>query len=91
MVNVTVSYYPKIFAFEDSKLLLDLCLANSRILYFWYILKSIYKCIIELPAVLICKGGLIKDKGGVGLFQVSQKERLFYFLWQPSTLGGNLI
>ena len=36
------------------------------------------------PAVL----GLIKSKGGVGSFQVSQKERLFHFLCQPSALRG---
>ena len=28
--------------------------------------------------------GLIKNKGGVGLFQISQKERLFHVLYQPS-------
>ena len=30
-----------------------------------------------MAAVLICKGGLIKNKVGVGLFQISQKEKLF--------------
>ena len=29
-------------------------------------------------------GSLIKNKGGVGLFQISQKERLFHVLYQPS-------
>ena len=28
--------------------MLDLCLANSRILFFWYALESIHKVIIEL-------------------------------------------
>ena len=42
------------------------------------------------PAVLICKGVLIKNKGGVGLFQISQKKRLFHLLQQPSALGHNL-
>ena len=51
MVNVTASYYSQKFAFECSKLLLDLCLADSRILYFWYVLKSIHKFIIELHAL----------------------------------------
>ena len=27
----------------------------------------------------------------VGLFEISQKERLFHLLWQPSTLGGTLM
>ena len=35
-------------------------------------------------------GGLIKSKGGVGLFQILKKERLFYLLYQPSALGDNL-
>ena len=28
--------------------------------------------------------GLIKNKGGVGLFQISEKERLFHLLYQPN-------
>ena len=32
----------------------------------------------------------MKSKGGVRLFQISQKERLFDLLWQPSALGSNL-
>ena len=53
----------KTFSLESSKeLLLHLCLADSRILYFWQVLESIHK---------------FKNKGGVGLFQISQKERLF--------------
>ena len=35
-------------------------------------------------------GGLRKNKRGVVLFQISQKERLFHPLWQPSTLWSNL-
>ena len=75
------------------KLLLDICLADSRILYFWYVLKSIHTFIIELHArQCLFVRGLIKNNGGVGLFQISQKERLFHLLWQPtSTLWGNLI
>ena len=33
--------------------------------------------------------GLIKNKGGVGLFQISQKEILFHLLYQPGALGDN--
>ena len=51
MVIVTTSYYPKTFAFESSKLLLDIYLVDSRILHFWYVLKSIHKFIIELHAL----------------------------------------
>ena len=53
MVNVTASYSPKTFSFEGSKWLLDLCLVDSRILYFWYVLESIRKSIIGLH-VLQC-------------------------------------
>ena len=35
--------------------------------------------------------GLVKSKEGVGVFQISQKERRFHLLWQPSTLGVYLI
>ena len=51
MVNVTTSYFLKTFSFEGSNELLDFCLANSIILYFWYVLESILKFIIELHAV----------------------------------------
>ena len=43
--------FPKIFCFEISKQLLDLCLADSRILYFWQVLESTHKFIIELHAL----------------------------------------
>ena len=43
------------------------------------------------PAVLMFKvRGPIKNKGGVGLFQTLQQERLFHLLWQSSALGDNL-
>ena len=35
-------------------------------------------------------GGLIKNKGGAVLIQISQKERLSHILWQPSAFGNNL-
>ena len=34
--------------------------------------------------------GLLKTKGGVGLFHIPQMEILFHLLWQPSALGDNL-
>ena len=40
--------FPQTFSVESSKQLLDLCLAESRILYFWQVLESIHKLIIEL-------------------------------------------
>ena len=50
--------------------------------------RGIYpQFIIELHVhVLQCFlwGGLIKNKGGAGLFRISQKEKLFHILYQPS-------
>ena len=81
MVSLIASYYPKTFAFEGSTLLLDICLADSKILYFWYVLKSIHKFIIELHALQCLLGRWSnKNKEGVGLFQILQKERLFHLL-----------
>ena len=36
------------------------------------------------------QGGLIKNKGGLGLFQISQKERIFISYNNKGLLGGNL-
>ena len=44
---------PEKFSFEGPKKLLDLCFADNRILYFWQVLESIHKFIIELH-VLQC-------------------------------------
>ena len=78
MVSVAASYYPKTLAFEGFKLLLDICLADRRILSFWYALKSIHKFIIKIHDLQwLFVTGSNKKKGGVGLFRISQKERLF--------------
>ena len=47
------SIFPKTFSFESSKSLVDLCLPDSRILYFWQALEPMHKFIIEL-CVLHC-------------------------------------
>ena len=51
MVNATASYSPKTFYFESSKKLLNLCFADSKILYFWKVLESIYEFIIGIHAL----------------------------------------
>ena len=50
MVNVTVSLFHKTVSFESFKKLLDFLLgrADSKILYFWQVLESMHKFIIEL-------------------------------------------
>ena len=40
-----------------------------------------------MPCSAYLYGGLISNKGGVGLFQISQNESLFHLLRQLSTLG----
>ena len=66
MVNVTASYYRKTYAFEGSKLLLDLHLADGRILYFWQVLEYIHKFIIELHVLqcLFVRGSNKKQRRG---------------------------
>ena len=51
MVSVTASFSSKTFVLEGSKLMLALCPADSRILCFWYVLKSTHKFIIEHHAL----------------------------------------
>ena len=89
MANVTASYFQKRFSFESWKYLLDLCLDDCRTLVLTGpgIHPQFYHKLHALDTYLW--GGLIKNKGGVGLFQISQKERLF-ISHEPSTLGGNL-
>ena len=88
MVNVTASCSPKTFAFEGSKLLLDLCLVDSRILYFWYVLKSIHKFIIELhaPQCLFEKGSN-KNQRRDRIISNFTKGETFSFLMTKVLLG----
>ena len=52
--------------------------------------QSILKLIVELHVVQqLLVRVLIKNNGGVGLFKISQKERLFHLSWQLSALEGN--
>ena len=91
MVSMIASYSPKTFSFEGSKLLLDFCLAGNRILYFCNDLESIHKFIIEL---LVLQSSFVRESNKKQrrgrIFSNFTKGRLFYLLWQPSALGGNL-
>ena len=79
--------FPKTLSFESSKYLI----AGSRILYFWQVLESIHKFIIELNALqCLFVWDLIKNKERVGLFQISLKERLF-ISYDNQVLLGYLI
>ena len=44
---------------------------------------------LHIPQYLFV-GGSNKKQRGVGLFQISQNERLFHPQWQPNALGDNL-
>ena len=83
--------FPETFSFESSKYLLDLCLAGSRILYFWQVLESIHKFIIELHVLqcLFVRGSNKKQRSG-RIISSFTKGEIFHLLWQPSALGGNL-
>ena len=99
MINVTASYSPKHFLLKA--LPLDLCLANSRVIYFWQVLESIHKFVIEILSwVLICKfvrgsnrkqreGGRVVGGRGWDSFKF-HKRRDFLSLMTPITLGANL-
>ena len=71
--------------------MLGLGLADSKILYFWYVLESIHKFIIELHVLqcLLVRGSNKKQRRSRIISNLT-KGRLFYLLWQPSALGGNL-
>ena len=67
------------------------CLADSRILYFWEALESIHRFIIELHVLqcLFARGSNKKQKSG-RIISNFIKGVTFHLLWQPSALGGNL-
>ena len=69
--------FPETFSSGSSEYSLDLPLGDNRILLTGLGMYPQISHRTPFPAVLICKGGLINSKGGVGLFRISQKERLF--------------
>ena len=83
--------FPTTFSFESSKWLLDLCFADSRILYFWQVLESIHKFIIELHVLqyLFVRGSNKKRWRG-RIISNFRKGETFHLFGQPSALGGNL-
>ena len=82
---------PKTFFVFGGKL--DVCLADNRILYFFERSCNLSTNLPEssMPCSAYSQVGLISNKGGVRLFQVSQKDRLFHPFWEPSAYGGNLL
>ena len=71
--------------------MLDLCLADSRFLYFSQILESIHKFIIELNALqsLFARGSNKQQSRGRVASNFT-KVQTFSSLWQPGVLQGNL-
>ena len=80
--------FPKTFSFESSKWLSDLFLADSKIPYFWQVLESIHKFIIELHVLqwLFVRESNKKQRRGRVISNFRKRESF----WQPSALGGNL-
>ena len=54
----------------------------------WNLFTNLSSDSMSCSAFLL--GCLIKNKGGVGLFQISQKVGIFHLLWKPSAIETNL-
>ena len=84
-LSIWQHHIPQSISLESANLLLiNLCLADSRILYFWQVSESIHKFIIELHILQCLFVRWSSKKQRRGLFQISQKEILFHVLYQPS-------
>ena len=83
--------FSKIFSFDRSKYLLDLCLADSRIPYFWQVLGSIHKFMIELHVLqyLFVRVSNKKQRR-CRIISNFRKGKTSHLLWQPSALVSNL-
>ena len=90
MVIVTTSYPQKDFIFKALSNLLDLCLPDKS-LYFWQVIESIHKFIIEIHALqcLFVRSSIKKHRRG-RIISSFTKGETFDLLWQPSALGGDL-
>ena len=77
--------------FDRSKKLLDLCLADSKIPYFWQVLESIHKFMIELHVLqyLFVRVSNKKQRR-CRIMSNFRKGKTFHLLWQPSALVSNL-
>ena len=67
--------------------MLDLCLADSRILYFWQVLESIHKFIIELYPPIFVRGSNKKQRRGRIILNFTKRETLFVFYDNQVLLG----
>ena len=90
MVIVTASYPPKDFIFKALSNLLGLCLPDKS-LYFWQVIESIQKFIIEIHALqcLFVRSSIKNHRRGKIISNFTKGET-FDLLWQPSALGGDL-
>ena len=80
--------FPKTFTFENSKRLLDLCLPESRILYFWQVLESICKFITEHHSLqcLFVRGSNKQQRKGRIILNFTKRQSLPSLM---TTLGCN--
>ena len=80
-LSIWQHHIPQSISLENAKLLLiNLCLADSRILYFWQVLESIHKFIIELHVLqcLFVRGSNKKQRRGRII------SNFISYLYQPS-------
>ena len=86
---MTVSYSPKHFPLKAPSNLLDLCLADSRIMYFWQVLEFTHKFIVELRALqcLIIKGSNKQQRRST-IIQTFTKEQTFSSLMTTKSSWG---
>ena len=76
---------------KRSKYLLDLCLTESIILYFWQVLELFHKLIKELHVLqFLHVSESNKEQSKVGIISNFTKGETFHFLWQSSVHRGNL-
>ena len=79
------------FSFEGSKQLLDFCLADSRILYFWQVLESVHKTIkniigLRVLQCLFIRGSNKKQRRG-RIISSFTKGEIFSFLTTNKCYG----
>ena len=81
--------FPKTFSFERFKLLSNLCLADSRLLYFWQVLESIHKFIIEIHFLqcLFVRGSNKKQMMGKIISNFTKGEAFLFLMTTKCSSG----
>ena len=85
----SIIFPENIFFWRLLVIVLDLCLADSRIFYFWYVLESIHKCITELHVLqcLFVRGSNKKQRRGRIISNITKRETFFISHYNQVLLG----